>query len=335
MTTIEDYIKSIPKAELHVHIEGTLEPELLFKLAERNKIRLKYNSVEELRKAYDFHNLQSFLDIYYEGAGVLQTEEDFYDLTVAYLEKARSQNVLHTEIFFDPQTHTSRGIPFETVINGINKALDDGKQKLDISSGLILCFLRHLSEEEAFKTLKEALPHKHLILGVGLDSSEKGHPPAKFERVFAEARKEGFLTVAHAGEEGPAAYVRDAVDLLKISRIDHGNNSLQDSELVLKLVDKRIPLTVCPLSNHKLKVVTDLRNHPLKKMLDAGLFVTINSDDPAYFGGYVNENFLAVAENLSLTKKDIYQLAQNSFEASFISQAEKQIFIEKLEKFKC
>lgn len=333
MITTEDYIKSIPKAELHVHIEGTLEPELLFKLAERNKITLKYKTVEELRKAYNFHNLQSFLDIYYEGSGVLQTEADFYDLTREYLEKARSQNVLHTEIFFDPQTHTSRGIDFGTVVNGIKNALDDGRQKLGISSNLILCFLRHLSEEEAFKTLKQALPYKDLIIGVGLDSSEKGHPPAKFERVFAEAWKEGFLTVAHAGEEGPAAYVRDAVDLLKISRIDHGNNSLHDEILVQELVSKRIPLTVCPLSNLKLKVVTDMRNHPLKKMLDAGLFVTINSDDPAYFGGYVNENFLAVAENLNLTKKEIYLLAKNSFEASFISQAEKQHFLEELGKF--
>ena len=333
MTTIKDYIQNIPKAELHVHIEGTLEPELLFKLAERNKITLKHQSVEELRKAYNFHNLQSFLDIYYEGAGVLQTEADFYDLTWAYLEKARSQNVLHTEIFFDPQTHTSRGIDFGTVINGIKKALDDGRQKLNISSNLILCFLRHLSEEEAFKTLGEALPYKDLIIGVGLDSSEKGHPPSKFEKVFAEARKEGFLTVAHAGEEGPAAYVREAVDLLQISRIDHGNNSLHDVELVQELVEKKIPLTVCPLSNLKLKVVTDMRNHPLKKMLDAGLFVTINSDDPAYFGGYVNENFLAVAESLNLTKKEIYLLAKNSFEASFISDEMKQYFVGEVEEF--
>ena len=333
MTTIKDYIQNIPKAELHVHIEGTLEPELLFKLAERNKITLKHQSVEEVRKAYDFHNLQSFLDIYYEGAGVLQTEADFYDLTWAYLEKARSQNVLHTEIFFDPQTHTSREIDFGTVINGIKKALNDGRQKLNISSNLILCFLRHLPEEEAFKILKQALPYKDSIIGVGLDSSEKGNPPSKFEKVFAEARKEGFLTVAHAGEEGPAAYVREAVDLLQISRIDHGNNSLNDEFLVQELVEKKIPLTVCPLSNLKLKVVTDMRNHPLKKMLDAGLFVTINSDDPAYFGGYVNENFLAVAENLSLTKKEIYLLAKNSFDASFISQAEKQHFFDKLRNF--
>jgi adenosine deaminase len=333
MTTIKDYIQNIPKAELHVHIEGTLEPELLFILAERNKITLKYQSVEELRKAYNFHNLQSFLDIYYEGAGVLQTEADFYDLTWAYLEKARSQNVLHTEIFFDPQTHTSRGIDFGTVINGIKKALDDGRQKLNISSNLILCFLRHLPEEEALKTLKQALPYKDSIIGAGLDSSEKGHPPSKFEKVFAEARNEGFLTVAHAGEEGPAAYVRDAVDLLQISRIDHGNNSLHDEFLVQELVEKKIPLTVCPLSNLKLKVVTDMRNHPIKKMLDLGIMATVNSDDPAYFGGYVNENFLAVAENLSLTKKDIYLLAKNSFDASFISQTEKQLFLDKLGKF--
>jgi len=333
MTTIENYIKNIPKAELHVHIEGTLEPEMLFKLAERNKILLKHKSVESLRQAYNFHNLQSFLDIYYEGAGVLQTEADFYDLTWAYLEKARSQNVLHTEIFFDPQTHTSRGISFKTVITGIKKALDDGRQNLGISSGLILCFLRHLSEEEAFKTLNEALPYKHLLLGVGLDSSEKGHPPSKFRNVFAEALKEGLLTVAHAGEEGPAEYVREANDLLKTSRIDHGNNSLNDEILVMELAKKRIPLTVCPLSNLKLKVVTDLRNHPLKKMLEIGIVATVNSDDPAYFGGYVNENFMAVAENLNLTKEDIYQLAKNSFKASFISPAEKQHFLEKLVKF--
>ena len=333
MTTIEDYIQNIPKAELHVHIEGTLEPELLFHLAERNKVSLKHKSVEALRQAYNFHNLQSFLDVYYEGAGVLLKEQDFYDLTLAYLEKARSQNVLHTEIFFDPQTHTSRGVAFDTVYQGIRKALDDGQKELGISSNLILCFLRHLSEDEAFKTLQMALPYKDSIIGVGLDSSEKGHPPSKFKKVFEEARKEGFLTVAHAGEEGPADYVWEALDLLNISRIDHGNNSLHDENLIQKLVHHKIPLTVCPLSNHKLKVVSDLRNHPLKNMLDRGIVATVNSDDPAYFGGYVNENFLAVAENLSLTKKDIYLLAKNSFEASFISLPEKQHFIEKLGKF--
>lgn len=333
MTTIKDYIQNIPKAELHVHIEGTLEPELLFHLAERNKVSLKHKSVEALRQAYNFHNLQSFLDVYYEGAGVLLKEQDFYDLTLAYLEKARSQNVLHTEIFFDPQTHTSRGVIFATVFQGIRKALDDGQKELGISSNIILCFLRHLTEDEAFKTLEQALPFKDSIIGVGLDSSEKGHPPSKFKKVFEKARKEGFLTVAHAGEEGPADYVWEALDLLNISRIDHGNNSLHDELLIEEIVSKRIPLTVCPLSNHKLKVVSDLRNHPLKKMLDLGIVATVNSDDPAYFGGYVNENFLAVAENLSLTKKDIYLLAKNSFEASFISQAEKQHFFDKLRNF--
>ncbi len=333
MTPIEDYIKNIPKAELHVHIEGTLEPELLFKLAERNKIKLKYQSVEELRKAFNFHNLQSFLDIYYEGAGVLHTEADFYDLTWAYLEIARSQNILHTEIFFDPQTHTSRGIDFGTVVNGIKKALNDGRKKLNISSNLILCFLRHLSEAEAIKTLREALPYKDLIIGVGLDSSEKGHPPSKFERVFEAAKKEGFLTVAHAGEEGPAEYVWEALNLLDVSRIDHGNNSLSDENLVKELVTRKIPLTVCPLSNLKLKVVSNMNDHPIKKMLEKGLIATVNSDDPAYFGGYVNENFLAVAENLNLTKKNIYQLAKNSFEASFISPTDKQHFLDILEKF--
>lgn len=333
MTTIEDYIKSIPKAELHVHIEGTLEPELLFHLAERNKVSLKHKSVEALRQAYNFHNLQSFLDVYYEGASVLLKEQDFYDLTFAYLEKARSQNVLHTEIFFDPQTHTSRGVAFDTVYQGIRKALDNGQKELGISSNLILCFLRHLSEDEAFKTLQLALPYKDSIIGVGLDSSEKGHPPSKFKKVFEEARKEGFLTVAHAGEEGPADYVWEALNLLNITRIDHGNNSLHDELLIEEIVSRKIPLTVCPLSNHKLKVVSDLRNHPLKNMLDRGIVATVNSDDPAYFGGYVNENFLAVAKNLSLTKKDIYLLAKNSFEASFVSLPEKQHLIEKLGKF--
>ncbi len=333
MTSTDKFINDIPKAELHVHIEGTLEPELLFHLAERNKVLLKHKSVESLREAYNFHNLQSFLDVYYEGAGVLLKEQDFYDLTLAYLAKARSQNVLHTEIFFDPQTHTSRGVAFDTVYQGIRKALDDGQKELGISSNLILCFLRHLSEDEAFKTLQMALPYKDSIIGVGLDSSEKGHPPSKFKKVFEEAQKEGFLTVAHAGEEGPADYIWEALNLLNIIRIDHGNNSLHDELLIEEIVSRRIPLTVCPLSNHKLKVVSDLRNHPLKNMLDRGIVATVNSDDPAYFGGYVNENFIAVTENLSLTKKEIYLLAKNSFEASFISQAEKQYFLEELGKF--
>lgn len=333
MTFIEDFISRIPKAELHVHIEGTLEPELLFKLAERNKIAIKQKSVEELRKAYDFHNLQSFLDVYYEGASVLLKEQDFYDLTRSYLEKVRSQNVLHTEIFFDPQTHTSRGVAFETVFQGIKKALDEGKNEFGITSNLILCFLRHLSEKEAFTTLDQARIYKDSIIGVGLDSSEKGHPPSKFKRVFAECRKEGFLTVAHAGEEGPADYVWEAMNLLKISRIDHGNNSLHDELLVKELVQRQIPLTVCPLSNHKLKVVSNMQHHPVKKMLDLGILATVNSDDPAYFGGYINENFLAVAMSLNLTKEQVVKLAKNSFEASFISVELKQNFIEEVEHF--
>lgn len=333
MTPIEDFINKIPKAELHVHIEGTLEPELLFQLAFRNKIELKYKSVEALRQAYNFQNLQSFLDIYYEGAGVLQTEQDFYDLTRAYLEKARSQNVLHSEIFFDPQTHTNRGIAFETVFHGIKNALIDGQNKTGISSHLILCFLRHLSEEEAFETLEMALPYKDSIIGVGLDSSEKGHPPSKFRRVFDAARKAGFLTVAHAGEEGPAGYVREALDLLNVSRIDHGNNSLNDEKLIEELVFRKIPLTICPLSNLKLKVVSNLRNHPLKKMLDIGIVATVNSDDPAYFGGFINENYLAVANHLNLSVNYIFQLAKNSFEASFISKELKQHFVGQVEQF--
>ncbi len=333
MTSIEDFIKNIPKAELHVHIEGTLEPELLFLLAERNKVPIKHKSVEALRQAYNFHNLQSFLDIYYEGAGVLLKEQDFYDLTWAYLEKARSQNVLHTEIFFDPQTHTSRGVAFETVYHGIRKALDDGQKKLGISSNLILCFLRHLSEEEAFITLKQALPYKDSIIGVGLDSSEKGHPPSKFQRVFEAAKKEEFLTVAHAGEEGPAEYVWEALDLLKVSRIDHGNNSLTDEKLVMKLVSVKIPLTVCPLSNLKLKVVTQMNDHPIKRMLEKGLTATVNSDDPAYFGGYVNENFMAVSSALNLSKDDIYQLARNSFNACFLDDEAKHQLLIKIEQF--
>lgn len=333
MTSTEKFITDIPKAELHVHIEGTLEPELLFHLAERNKVSLKHKTVEALRQAYNFHNLQSFLDVYYEGAGVLLKEQDFYDLTLAYLEKARSQNVLHTEIFFDPQTHTSRGVTFDTVFRGIRKALDEGQKELGISSNLILCFLRHLSEEDAFRTLEQALPYKDSIIGVGLDSSENGHPPSKFKKVFEEARNEGFLTVAHAGEEGPADYVWEALDLLNISRIDHGNNSLHDEILIQKLVHRKIPLTVCPLSNHKLKVVSDLQYHPLKKMLDLGIVATVNSDDPAYFGGYVNENFLAVANHLNLTKEQIVVLAKNSFLASFISDEMKQYFIGEVEQF--
>jgi adenosine deaminase len=333
MMSIEEFIKKIPKAELHLHIEGTFEPELMFNIASRNHISIKQKSVEELKKAYDFTNLQHFLDIYYEGASVLITKPDFYDLTWAYLEKVHLQNVQHTEIFFDPQTHTSRGIKLSTVIEGINEALIDGRKKLGISSNLILCFLRHLSEAEAFQTLENALEFKDLIIGVGLDSSERGHPPSKFKRVFEQALKEGFKTVAHAGEEGPAEYVWEAIDLLKVSRIDHGNNSLHDENLVDELVNRKIPLTVCPLSNLKLKVVAQMKNHPLKTMLEKGLFVTVNSDDPAYFGGYINDNFLAVSTALNLNKEEIFLLAKNSFNASFLDEDTKREMIEKVEEF--
>lgn len=332
-TPMHDFINGIPKAELHLHIEGTFEPELMFVISKRNNIRLKYNSIEELKNAYNFNNLQEFLDIYYEGAGVLITEEDFYDLTWAYIERIYKQNVLHTEIFFDPQTHTDRGIAFKTVITGIHNALNDAKEKLGITSDIILCFLRHLDADSALKTLAEAVPYKEWIKAVGLDSSEVGHPPSKFREVFDKARSLRFLTVAHAGEEGPARYVREALDFLKVSRVDHGNNSLHDEELVEDLVRHKIPLTVCPLSNLKLKVVKNLKDHPLKKMLQKGMIATINSDDPAYFGGYINENYIAVADALSLTKENIYRLARNSFEASFLPDNQKEILIKKLDEY--
>ncbi len=331
--TIDNFISGLPKAELHLHIEGAFEPELMFEIAGRNHIHLKYNSVEELKSAYDFNNLQEFLDIYYAGANVLIEEQDFYDLTWAYLKKIHSQNVLHTEVFFDPQTHTSRGIPFSKVISGIHRALEDGHKQLGISSRLILSFLRHLSEESAFGTLKEALPYKSWISAVGLDSSEKGHPPSQFERVFAKARAEGFFAVAHAGEEGPPEYVWEALNMLGVSRIDHGNRSLEDSLLIDELVKRKMPLTVCPLSNLKLKVVRDMGEHPLAKMLEKGMIATINSDDPAYFGGYVNENYLAVTEALNLSKDQLVQLAKNSFVASFLNDANKKSMIEKVDLF--
>lgn len=331
--SIDEFIKNIPKAELHVHIEGTLEPELMFKIARRNNISIKYQSVNELQVAYNFSNLQSFLDIYYAGAKVLITGQDFYDLTIAYLDKAHSQNVIHAEIFFDPQTHTKRGVEFSTVITGINRAMKDAQTKWGISSNLILCFLRHLSEEEAIQTFLEALEYRDMFIGVGLDSSEVGHPPSKFQRVFELALKEGFKTVAHAGEEGPAEYVWEALNLLQVTRIDHGNNSLNDEKLVNELVKRKIPLTVCPLSNMQLKVINDMKSHPLKEMLEKGLLATINSDDPAYFGGYVNENFVAVAKALNLSKREIKQLAINSFMASFLDEVQKQNWIEKVEGF--
>ena len=333
VTTIDQFIAEIPKAELHLHIEGTFEPELMFKIALRNNLKLKYNSVDELKAAYDFNNLQEFLDIYYSGADVLIEEQDFYDLTWAYLQKIHSQKVVHTEIFFDPQTHTSRGVPFSTVITGIHRALNDGHKALVISSKLIVSILRHLSEEAAFETLDAALAYKDWISAVGLDSSENGHPPSKFRRVFEKARQEGFLVVAHAGEEGPPEYVWEALDLLHVSRIDHGNRSLEDPALVNELVKRKMPLTVCPLSNFKLKVVHDMSKHPIAEMLAKGMMVTVNSDDPAYFGGYINENYLALAHALHLTQEQITKLAKNSFAASFLDEDEKLRLIEKVDKY--
>ncbi len=318
MSDTAAFIAALPKAELHLHIEGTLEPELMFALAGRNGIRLPYASVEEVRAAYRFSNLQDFLDIYYAGAGALLHRQDFYDLTWAYLQRAFAQNVRHVEIFFDPQTHTARGVAFATVIDGINQALDDAEARLGISSRLIMCFLRHLDEADALATLELALPYRDRIAGVGLDSSERGNPPGKFREAFRRARAAGFMATAHAGEEGPAAYVREALDVLAVTRVDHGNNALDDADLVTELARRRIPLTVCPLSNVKLRVVDDIRAHPLQRMLDLGLFVTVNSDDPAYFGGYINENYLAVAEALHLDRETLAQLARNSFAASLL-----------------
>ena len=330
---ITDYIKKIPKAELHLHIEGTFEPELMFEIAQRNKVEIPYQSVEEVKKAYQFSCLQDFLDIYYAGASVLLYEKDFYDLTMAYFKHCAEENVVHTEIMFDPQTHTKRGVSFETVINGIQKAREDAKEKYGISSLLIMSYLRHLSEEDAFETLEQSLPYKHLIKAVGLDSSEKGNPPSKFQKVFEASIKEGYVPVAHAGEEGPAEYIWEALDLLKIARIDHGNNCLTDEVLVKRLVDEKIALTVCPLSNLELKVVDDLKDHPLKKMLNLGLKATVNSDDPAYFGGYMNANFLQTAEALDLTKEDVKTLVKNSFEYSLLSDDEKQKYLIQVENF--
>ena len=332
-TQINNFIEGIPKTELHLHIEGTFEPELMFKIAHRNNIPINYQSVDELKKAYNFNNLQEFLDIYYAGTSVLIHEQDFYDLTWAYLTKVHAQNLVHTEIFFDPQTHTDRGISFDTVIQGIHNALIDGKDKLGISSQLIMCFLRHLVEASAFETLEQALPYKNWIAGVGLDSSELGHPPSKFERVFSKAMDEGFITLAHAGEEGPAEYVWEAINLLKVSRIDHGNRSLDDDQLIKYIAEKQIPLTVCPLSNLELKVVEDLKDHPLLQLMEAGVMVTINSDDPAYFDGYMNENYIQISAALNFSKKQIAQLAKNSFKASFLPDKKKEKLISQVENY--
>lgn len=324
MSNVLDYAKALPKAELHLHIEGSLEPELMFALAKRNKIDIPFKSVEEVRAAYDFSSLQDFLNIYYQGMGVLQTEEDFFDLTMAYLNRARADNVRHAEIFFDPQGHTERGVPFDTAIGGILTALHMAKAQFGMTTKLIMCFLRHLPEEDAFETLKQADPWLDRIEGVGLDSSEVGHPPSKFEEVFKAARERELKLVAHAGEEGPPAYIHEALDLLRIDRLDHGNRSLEDDVLVTRLVKEEMTLTVCPLSNLKLCVVDDMSAHPLKRMLDLGLRATVNSDDPSYFGGYMNDNFAAVINALTLTKEDVKTLARNSFLGSFLSEGEKR-----------
>lgn len=330
---MQAFIRDIPKAELHIHIEGSLEPELMFELATRNGIRLGFSSVEEVRTAYRFTDLQSFLDIYYEGARVLIEERDFYDLTWAYLERAQGQNVRHTEIFFDPQTHTDRGIPFEAVITGIHSALVDARDRFGLSSRLILCFLRHLSAEAALKTLEQALPWKDRIAAVGLDSSERGNPPGRFAAVFDRARAEGFFTVAHAGEEGPPSYIAEALDRLGVSRIDHGVRCTEDPELVRRLRGERIPLTVCPLSNVKLRVFDDMKAHNIRELMDLGLCVTVNSDDPAYFGGYVTENLLAVQEAFALSREEIYGLVLNGFQAAFLDIGRRNELLDELETF--
>ncbi len=323
MKDLRDFISAIPKAELHLHIEGTFEPELMFEIAKRNGVRIKYDSVEEVKAAYKFNNLQEFLDIYYAGAAVLLHEQDFYDLTYAYLTKIHSQNVVHTEIFFDPQTHTERGVPFDSVINGIKRAMDDGQKNFGISYKIIMSYLRHLSEDSAFETLEQSLPFRDWIVGVGLDSSELGNPPSKFERVFAKSREAGYLTVAHAGEEGPADYIHEALRLLNVSRIDHGNRCLDDLALVAHLASIKMPLTLCPLSNLELKVIKNLNEYPLKQMMEHGLHVTLNSDDPAYFGGYMTETFVSVANAIDLSQKEIATLCKNAFAASFLQDNEK------------
>ncbi len=317
-------VSALPKAELHIHIEGSLEPELMFALARRNNVRLAHASVEALKQAYNFSNLQDFLDLYYQGMSVLRTEADFYDLAMAYFRKAAAQNVRYVEFFFDPQGHTGRGIAFDTVIGGLSRAQSVAEDTLGLKSRMIMCFLRHLDEADAERTLDQALPHKDKFVGIGLDSSEKGHPPSKFKHVFRRARAEGLKLVAHAGEEGPPDYVWEALDVLGVDRIDHGNRSLEDAALVQRLARDAVPLTVCPLSNLRLRVVKEMTAHPLRRMLDAGLFVTVNSDDPAYFGGYMNENFAAVVAALGLSEAELAAIARNGFAASFMPEAERR-----------
>ena len=329
---MKDFIACLPKAELHLHIEGTLEPELMFEIASRNRVHLPYQSPEQVRKAYEFSDLQSFLDIYYQGTRVLLHDRDFYDLAWAYLKKAHEQNVRHAEVFFDPQAHTERGIPIRAIIDGLDQAFQDGERQFGISSKLILSFLRHLSGDHAMKTFQDALPFRDRFAGVGLDSSERDHPPEKFTSVFARAREEGLFVVAHAGEEGPPDYVWQALDALRASRIDHGVRCIEDPALVDRLRAERVPLTVCPLSNVKLRVFDAIENHNLRQLLSAGLCVTINSDDPAYFGGYINENFLAVHEAFDLTKDELCTLARNSFEAAFLPDSEKTRIFDELDE---
>ncbi len=327
---ITDFINKSPKTELHLHIEGSLEPELMFKLSKRNKVKIPFKDVDEIRSAYNFTNLDSFLKIYYEGSNVLISEEDFFDLTWEYILRCKQDNIVHTEIFFDPQSHLLRGVSFETVINGIHKALEKAEKDFSISSKIIMCFLRHLDEESCFDVLKQACNHKDKIIGVGLDSSEKGNPPTKFQRLFEQAIKEDFLTVAHAGEEGPPEYIWDSLNLLKVKRVDHGVQCLKDEILVDKLVKDQIPLTVCPLSNVKLSVFDKLENHNLKKMLDRGLRVMVNSDDPAYFGGYLNKNLIETSKALNLKLEDVKKLIENSFKSSFLDEENKQNWLKKI-----
>ena len=330
---MKSFIQGLPKAELHIHIEGSLQPELMFELAACNGVKLPFASVAEVRRAYAFTDLQSFLDVYYEGARVLVKEQDFYRLAHAYLQTVAAQNVRHVEIFFDPQTHTDRGVPFETVITGLRRALDDAQSEWNLSSKLILCFLRHLSADAAMETLERAVAFRDWIAAVGLDSSELGHPPSKFERVFDKALALGLKTVAHAGEEGPPDYIWQALDLLNVSRIDHGVRCLEDPKLVELLRKRQTPLTVCPLSNVKLGVFKKLEDHNLKDLLEAGLCATVNSDDPAYFGGYIEENYVAVQEALGLTRDHLYQLTRNAFEASFLASEEKSRLVEELDDY--
>jgi len=332
MHDTQTLIAQLPKCELHIHVEGSLEPELMFALARRNGIRLPYASVEAVRQAYRFRNLQDFLDIYYQGMSVLITEQDFYDLAFAYLARAHADNVRHVEMFFDPQGHTSRGIPFSTVLEGLSRAIGAASKKLGVKASLIMCFLRHLEEADAERTLDAALPFKDRISGVGLDSSEKGNPPGKFKRVFERAREAGFFLTAHAGEEGPASYVWEALDVLGVARIDHGVRSMEDEPLVDRLARERVPLTVCPLSNVRLRVVEDLAHHPLRRMLDKGLVATVNSDDPAYFGAYVQENYRASAQALRLGRDEVAALVRNGIAASLMPKSEKAALLAEVDR---